>query len=80
MTRSKNSRADSSRSHGPVRNTPTSVAPASLEQGDLALRPDQRDRGLVRPQQGDGMRVEREGQCRDPGLVGPGPEPAQQCW
>ena len=78
MTRSKNSRADSSSSHGPVWKTPTSVAPGLVKQGDLALGPDQRDRGLVRPQQGDRMGVEREGERGDPGRVGPGPEPAQQ--
>src|SRR4029077_15303974 len=32
------------------------------KQSDLALRPNQRNWGLVRPQHGDGMRVERNGQ------------------
>src|SRR5205814_1397818 len=48
------------------------------EQSDLTLGPDQGDRSLVRSQQGDGMRVERDGQRRNLGRVGLGPEPAQQ--
>ena len=48
------------------------------EQGDLPIRPDQRDRGLVRPQQSNGMWIERYGEGRGPRGVGPGPEPADQ--
>ena len=78
MTRSKNSRAESSSSQGPVRKTPTSEAPASSKQADLALRPDQRNRRCLGPQQSDRVRIERDGQGGHAGRVGPGAEPAEK--
>ena len=48
------------------------------QQGDLALGPDQRDRGLVGPEECHRVGIERDRQGRDPGGIGPLAKPADQ--
>ncbi len=52
--------------------------PRLAQQGELALRPDQRDRDLGRAQQGHGMRVEGDRQRGHTRGVGLGPKAAQE--
>ena len=48
------------------------------QQGDFALGPDQRDRGLVGPEECHGVGIERDRQGRDPGGIGTLAKPADQ--
>ena len=78
MTRSKNSRAESSSSQGPVRKTPTSVAPASSSKAISRSGQTSGTGAFSGRKQSDRMRIKRDRQRRNPGRVGLGPEPGEQ--